>query len=149
MYGNYYPMGNYSAPYYPAAGAMPDNLAQLRNQQPMAQLPMQQPQAQENGLNWVQGIEGAKSWYVPPGKNALLMDSEAQMFYIKTVDASGMPAPLRVFQYSEVTQPTTPPPATAPANLSDFVTRKELEQILANLKIGGINNAEPVVSNVE
>ena len=147
MFGNYYGMGGYP-PYYPMAGAMQDNLGQLRNQQlqnpnPQPQVPAQ-PQS-DNGLTWVQGIEGAKSWYVPPGKNAWLMDSEAQVFYIKSVDWSGIPAPLRVFAYNEVQAETSA--AKAP-DLSNFVTKKELEEAIASIK-GGINHAEPVISNAE
>ena len=138
MYGNYYPANPYGMPYYPANNAMPDALAQLRNQQ--------QPQTPtpESGVTWVQGIEGAKSWYVPPGKNALLMDSEAQVFYIKAVDGSGIPAPLRVFEYKEVQAEA---PAVKSPDLSNFVTKKELEEALASIK-GGISHAEPAVSNV-
>ena len=33
----------------------------------------------------------------------ILMDSEQTRFYIKTTDASGMPAPLRVFTFEEIT----------------------------------------------
>ena len=147
MFGNYYGMGGYPS-YYPMNGAMPDNLGQLRNQQMQSPIPQPQVPAQpqsDNGLTWVQGIEGAKSWYVAPGKSVLLMDSEAQVFYIKTVDASGMPAPLRIFEYKE-TQ-AEPPTAKAP-DLSNFVTKKELEEAIASIK-GGINYAEPVISNVE
>ena len=136
MFGNYYGMGGYPS-YYPMNGAMPDTLGQLRNQQMQSPIPQPQVPAQpqsDNGLTWVQGIEGAKSWYVAPGKSVLLMDSEAQVFYIKTVDASGMPAPLRIFEYKETAQPQ--PTETAPAknvDLTEYVTRKELEDALAKI----------------
>ena len=75
-------------PYYNAQQtAMPDQLAQLRAaQQPM----MQQPaQPSSNGLIWVQGEAGAKSYLVANGASVLLMDSEKQTFYIKSADAAG------------------------------------------------------------
>ena len=56
-----------------------------------------------NGIIWVQGEEGAKGYLVAPGENRLLMDSENSTFYIKSTDASGMPLPLRVFDYTERT----------------------------------------------
>lgn len=58
----------------------------------------------DNGILWVQGEAGAKSWAVAPGKSVMLMDSESNTFYIKSSDASGMPMPLRVFDYTERTQ---------------------------------------------
>ena len=85
-----------------------------------------QPQNQGNSINWVQGIEGAKSWPVAQGTSVLLLDSESSVFYIKSTDASGMPLPLRIFEYKEKTQQQTAP---AP----EYVTREELEERLAQL----------------
>ena len=59
---------------------------------------------QSNGIVWVQGEAGAKSFLVAPNQSVLLMDSESNVFYIKSSDASGMPLPLRVFEYTETTQ---------------------------------------------
>ena len=66
------------------------------------QMTMQQPQ-NDNGILWVQGEAGAKSWAVAPGKSVMLMDSESNTFYIKASDNSGMPMPLRIFDYTERT----------------------------------------------
>lgn len=84
-----------------------DQLNQLRNANPMPtqmpmqgfQMPMQRPDP--TGLNWVQGEAGAKSWFVAPGATVLLMDSEAQRFYLKSADMNGVPA-MRTFEYIEV-----------------------------------------------
>lgn len=77
-----------------------------------------------NGLLWVQGETGAKSYLVAPNCTVLLMDSEAQKFYIKSADASGMPIPLRVFEYKEVgATPTV-----------EYVTKEEFEKALSELK---------------
>ena len=46
-----------------------------------------------NGLIWVQGEAGAKSYLVAPNTTIMLMDSEASKFYLKSADASGMPLP--------------------------------------------------------
>ena len=64
---------------------------------------VQQPQTADNGILWVQGEAGAKSWAVAPGKSVMLMDSESNTFYIKSSDQSGMPMPLRIFDYTERT----------------------------------------------
>lgn len=99
----------------------------------------QQPQQQNNGLIWVQGIEAMKSYPVAPGQSVLLMDSESNCFGIKTADASGMPLPLRIFDYSERTaQNTQKPPVTAAIDTDRYITREEFESritaITAQLK---------------
>ena len=90
--------------------------------------PYQAPQ-QSGGIIWVQGIESMKSYPVSAGQSALLMDSESNCFGIKTVDASGMPHPLRVFDYVERKQPARSTESTSAASLdvSRFVTHEELE----------------------
>ena len=97
--------------YYPTLQPYPyqDQLNQLRTANPMPlqgfqpypaqQMPMNRPDP--NGLNWVQGEAGAKSWYITPGATVLLMDSEAQRFYLKSADMNGVPA-MRTFEYNEV-----------------------------------------------
>ena len=67
--------------------------------QPIQQ-PIQQPvQPQQNGMIWVQGEAGAKSYLVAPNTTAQLWDSEAQVIYIKSADASGMPS-IKVLDYT-------------------------------------------------
>ena len=107
-------------------------------QQPVAP-PTTQPMAQQgnNGLIWVQGEAGAKSYIVAPGNTVMLMDSEGERFYLKSADASGMPMPLRTFEYKERTE--TPSQAssahvtTQSVNLDNFVTREEFEQRMASM----------------
>ena len=79
--------------------------------------------ATSNPITWVQGEAGAKSINVLPGQTALLMDSETNVFYIKTSDVSGMPLPLRKFTYEEVVSDKTkdePAPST-------YITKEELD----------------------
>ena len=132
----------YYNPYYPNNGAMPDMLGQLRGQQmPMQQpMQMQQPQPQSNGIVWVQGESAAKSFPVAPNTTVMLLDSEASVFYLKTSDASGMPLPLRVFDYKERTQNGSVLPVNAPnsdsnIDFNNFVTYEKLNEILANFSI--------------
>ncbi len=111
--------------------------------QPMQQYqqmiqPQVQPQAQtqqsSGGLLWVQGIEGAKSHFVEPGRSVLLMDSESNSFFIKTADASGMPLPLRIFDYTERTAQQAPQqPTAASTDTSTYITREEFEQRIAQI----------------
>lgn len=83
-------------------------------------------QNSSNSLIWVQGIESAKSYMVAPNTTVLLMDSESQRFYLKSSDASGMPMPLRVFEYTETTQKAQKPDAPA-VDLSGFATKAEFD----------------------
>ena len=55
------------------------------------------------------------------------MDSESQKFYIKSADNSGMPMPLRTFEYKEVG-------GAEPINTEMYVTKDELERRFAELK---------------
>ena len=145
-YPQYYPQ----IPYYNAQQtAMPDQLAQLRAaQQPMMQQPAPQAQPSSNGLIWVQGEAGAKSYLVANGSSVLLMDSEKQTFYIKSADAAGMPS-MRTFDYTERNAPVTPPSSTQDA--PDYVTREELNTLTRRLdalegrKKKGATQDEPTV----
>lgn len=112
----YYQMGQQMPP------PMPDQLAQLRQGY---QTPAQQQPAP---IIWVQGEEAAKSYLCAPGNSVLLMDSEKSSFYIKTVDASGMPQPLRIFDYTERGKMV---PQKAEAADERFVTREEFDALRA------------------
>ena len=84
---------------------------------------------QNNGIIWVQGEQAAKSYPVAAGQSALLLDSEVPSFYIKSTDQSGMPLPLRIFDYTErsssVEQPMTQP---------NYVTKEEFELFKEEIK---------------
>ena len=88
-----------------------DRLAYLQGYQ--QQMPPVVNNAPNQGLIWVQGEAGAKSYIVAPGANVLLMDSESQRFYIKSVDGSGMPT-MKVYEYKEVENTTTAPQEIKP-----------------------------------
>ena len=128
-YNNYFP-ASYQPVYY----------------QPQTQT---QYQPQSSSVTWIQGENAAKSYPVAPGTSVLLLDSEKSCFYIKSADGSGMPLPLRIFDYTERTQtnPVSVPAVaqeTAP-NLDDYVTREELENRLAQLS----KETEPVRARKE
>ena len=140
----YQPNYGYQYPYYGAQPPMADNLAQLRmnaNQmqnavvsQPMPSQPMQQQSSQ---IIWVSGEAGAKSYLVAPGNTVMLLDAENSVFYLKSADASGMPLPLRIFDYKERTtaaqQAFGGSVATESVNLDNFVTREEFERRMASI----------------
>lgn len=53
---------------------------------------------QSNGIIWVQGEAGAKSYLVAPNNTVQLWDSESQTIYLKSADASGMPS-MKILDY--------------------------------------------------
>ena len=62
------------------------------------------------------------------------MDSESNSFFIKTADASGMPLPLRVFDYKERTAQQAPQqPTVAVTDTSGYITREEFEARIAEI----------------
>lgn len=124
----------YQYQYQPQVQPPMDRLAQLQAQQYQMNQPMQQPAQppQTNqGLLWVQGEAGAKSYLVAPNTTVLLMDSEGSRFYLKSTDNAGMPS-LRVFEYSEVSQNASQAAQSAQTNLDDkYVTRQEYDALRA------------------
>ena len=140
----YQPNYGYQYPYYGAQPPMADNLAQLRmnanqmqnavTQPPMPTQPMQQQSSQ---IIWVSGEAGAKSYLVAPGNTVMLLDAENSVFYLKSADASGMPLPLRIFDYKErttVAQQAFGGSVTSESvNLDNFVTRKEFDELKASI----------------
>nr|DAK94277.1 MAG TPA: hypothetical protein [Caudoviricetes sp.] len=142
----YIPYG-YQPGYY--GQAMPDQLAQLRQnayQQPMMGQTAQQTQGTPS-IIWVQGEEGAKAYMVAAGNSVLLMDSENSAFYIKSTDASGMPLPLRVFDYKERTTAAKTPPQTAQQPGVEFVTRAEFDALAA--RCAALEKQEPAKPETE
>lgn len=129
----------YQTPYYqPYQPPMLDQLGQLRQnqmQQPMMQPPAQpmQPQQAGSGINWCQGESGAKSYIVAAGNTVLLMDSEGSSFYLKSTDASGMPLPLRIFDYVERTAAPKTAPVGPQAPQAQYVTIEEFNALADRL----------------
>lgn len=122
----YTPYG-WQNPYY--AQPMPDNLAQLRQQQMppmMAPQPPQNPVAQ-SGVQWVSGEQEARNWMIAPNAAVALWDSSAPTVYLKKADASGKPS-LTIYDLVERAET----PRTAPtADQVKFVTREEFDALAA------------------
>lgn len=84
-----------------------------------------------NGIIWVNGIEGAKAYQLAPNSNAILMDSENDnIFYIKVSDNIGMSS-LRTFRFDEIHDFEKSSVQTL--NADDYVTREEFNKLLKDL----------------
>ena len=108
---------------------------------PVQPMPMQPPRQDPNGLIWVQGEAGAKSWFVAPGATVLLMDSENPRFYMKSADMNGVPA-MRTFEYNEVgaAKPQEAPQAVNFVSTEEFngfrdEVLKKLEELSAPVEV--------------
>ena len=125
-------MQNYS--YQPMPQPYPDRLTQLQNQYQQAvnvpQIPTVPQQQVNQGLLWVSGEVGAKSYLVAPNSTVLLMDSDSSRFYLKSADNAGMPS-LRIFEYTEITGLPQNAPEAPNSGLNDldskYVKREEYE----------------------
>lgn len=100
------------------------------------QIPQQQPAQQNNGIIWVQGEAGAKSYLVAPNTTVQLWDSETQCIYLKSADASGMPS-MKILDYTIRNQaPVNAPVAASHAqmeNASTYATKADLEALAGQL----------------
>lgn len=135
---NYQPQFNPAfQPTYPGGYAttpMMDNLTQMRAPYMQNIQPPTAPAQQNNsGVIWVQGEEGAKAYMVAAGNSVMLLDSENTTFYIKSTDQSGMPMPLRIFDYTERAQTPKPPAPMQATQQEEYITRAEFEAALAKL----------------
>lgn len=131
-YNSYFPQQYY--PQYYGNQQMPQNAPNIASN---AQ------QQINNQIIWVQGEAAAKAYPVASGQSVQLMDSEESVFYIKSTDQSGMPQPLRIFDYKERTSERSTPAAAKNTN-DDFVSRKEFEEFREDVKrsIKGIRKEE-------
>lgn len=108
----------------PGGGYIPNNgYMQQPNQMQMQQ------QQQSNSINnsniiWVQGIEGAKAYPLPPGFTATLWDIEKNLIYIKIVDMAGIPQPIRVLDYTERAE------SQEQSGDKGYITEQRLNEIL-------------------
>lgn len=92
--------------------------AQMAQQQLAQQRLMQmQPQSE---LQFVNGLESAQMYQMPPNSKQILMDSNRARFYLKETDASGM-ARVTAYDFAEAKdeQPQQ----------KDYVTRAEFDDL--------------------
>ena len=124
-----------------------DRIAQMNQYQPTPQ-PLSIPAPANNqGILWVQGETGAKSYLVAPGSSVLLMDSESERFYIKSTDVSGMPQPLRIFEYHEINGKM--PQKRQENVMADMYVTREEYQDLFNKYNEILNRLNSFSANVE
>lgn len=93
----------------------------------------QVPQMQQNSsMIWVQGEAGAKSYLLAPNSTLPLWDSEAQVIYLKSTDASGMPS-MKILDYTIRENANLPHSAPINNKGEEYVTKDELEALRAEI----------------
>lgn len=126
-YNNYFPM-NYQPYYQQYTQPMSQTQALTQNQQMVPQ--------SNNSIIWVQGEAGAKSYLVAPNTTVQLWDSENQVIYLKSADASGMPS-MKTLDY-KIREAVHPQQQTqtinSPMPTADYVTRDELVAFEAQIR---------------
>lgn len=128
-YNSYFPAG-YQPAYYPTqSNAFP------------TQMNVGATQPTQNGIIWVQGEAGAKSYLVAPNTTVPLWDSETQTIYLKSADASGMPS-MKVIDYT--VRDMLPPKVAQPT--VDYVTKDEFDKLRAEVQKMMEGRHESVVS---
>ena len=98
--------GANSMPNYGQQQFNPQMQQMYQNQQQYQQQmqPQMQPQFTpvfKSNIEYVNGIEGAKSFVIAPNSKLLLMDSDDNYFYIKTTDIQGKPT-VKTFKYIDI-----------------------------------------------
>lgn len=103
------------------------------------------PQPQSNGLLWVQGEAGAKSYLVAPNNTVDLWDSEAPVIYLKSADASGMPS-MKILDYTIRDASNMPLKTPLSSKVGEYATKEELEALKAEItaKLDELKESEGV-----
>lgn len=104
----------------------------------------QQTQMSSN-LIWVQGEAGAKSYMVAPNTTVQLWDSEAQVIYLKSADASGMPS-IKTLDYTIRELPSQTHENAAEERFATKEDISTLEAEIAEIR-KELKHGKPAVSN--
>lgn len=124
--------------------------------------PMQQPQQQKMGIEWVDGEVGAKAFQLPagwpPNVPMPLWDTNDTIIYLKSVNQMGMPNPIQKVHYTmdpstQQSQTMVLPAGEGASNtqsyapdMSNYVTKDDMKQMVEELK-AAINTVKEVKWN--
>lgn len=114
---------NYSPQAYPYS-------SQAYNYSSQAYTPQQAQMQPSNSIIWVQGEAGAKSYLVAPNTTVTLWDTESEVIYVKSADASGMPS-MKTLDY-KVRGESSPASRIPPQ--SGFATKDDLDYLKSEIE---------------
>ena len=127
-YNNYFPTG------YNPYGFQPIS-APFDGTQQYGQANAQGRQAPpQSGLIWVSGEAGARGYPVAPNTTIQLWDSDENVIYIKSADASGMPS-MKILDYTIRDNPShgNALQKQPQIDLSGYVTKEEFEKRISEV----------------
>ena len=92
--------------------------------------PPPQPTRQNVGITWVSGEAGAKAYLLAPNTTIALWDSETQVIYLKSADASGMPT-IKTLDYTVRDQHTSAfqTPISSDDKSIEYATKADLDKV--------------------
>lgn len=99
------------------------------------QMPAYQPQPQQpqnQSIIWVPNEQAANDFIVAPNNAVTLWDMNAPVVYVKKADASGKPT-MTTYDLVERAQAAPAPAAPRKDMSEEYVTRRELEELVAKL----------------
>ena len=101
---------------------------------PQMQQYLQQPQqqSQNQSIIWVPNEQAANDFIVAPNNAVTLWDMNAPVVYVKKADASGKPS-MTTYDLVERAQAVITPTAARKDMSEEYVTRRELEELVAKL----------------
>ena len=119
---NYYYSPTATQPIYNPRSYWLNNSTAVPSYQQQQQQNVQQA-TNNNLMVWVQGEAGAKAYALPPNTTLPLWDSEAQVIYIKSVDASGKPT-MTILDYVDRNAPDQSDKQSV-----EFATKEQLDSL--------------------
>lgn len=128
-------------------------LAQQQQQwQPMQQTPQYSwgnrsamPLQNNSSITWVNGWAGAQGYIVRPNSTVLLMDSERDVFYLKSANEQGM-AVIRSFKFEELVDKATSTDSLD-KKLENYVQKDELKKMFAEFSDNIMNSLNAAAAN--
>lgn len=124
-------MNTYKTPWY-SSSYMPQTYtppaSQYTQRQADYQQQMQQPSI--SGFSWVDGINAAKAQNIGFGTSWIFFDVRDKIFYIKTVGLDGVPQPLFIAKYTQISEndlPQSQQGQTANVDMSEYVKKSDID----------------------
>lgn len=124
-YYNYapYPSTYTSAqPYYPSAPTYTPTPA-------YQQAPPNDASQGRMRMDWVKGRSGAEAYRVGANETVWLMDTEDQMFYVKSADANGVPSFISICRYEEQLKLPETKQDNGAAAMPEYATKADVEDL--------------------
>ena len=136
----------YYTPAYPYTPAYNSQYTQQNQQQYSAAPRYEQQNTNPNisGFSWVDGINAAKAQNIAYGTSWLFFDVKDQVFYIKTVGYDGVPQPLYIASYKQISEDeltSTQTSAAPQADMSEYIKKSDLEVYATKSDIENLINA--------